>query len=282
MYDTILLVLEDIATPEQTLLYSDGFKLLEEIGSDAHTEELLTIIGLQDGISDNTILISRIHDCLYYALKDVIQQYEIIISDEIDIPVMIALLRTISNIENYSIPGIINDILEQDLSNEEMLANLVELMTEYKEDEVFDYILSYSDAGIDAMKAIIDSRIQYDRLEEVDDPQLPSKLDRLKKIIFKYNPVVYESIRGQGFRVGTSLDILLDYVISHEVIDDLNTVEFGRNLFFVVAFSDVSDNEVKKVLLDLIDNSSDDIYELERIKGPVMSLYNELYSNIEV
>lgn len=282
MYEELQLALMDVVTPERLYVILDAQQLLNQIGLTTADDELQQIFGLQDGISDYDLFISRIDACLIYALGGALREYGITCKDDVSMANMCAILRTVANFEFYVIPEtLVNITHDEELTNEEIVAELVSLFTELSLEEALEGIAGVEDSTILRMQAVsteLDVYTVTDTESQIEHREL--RLRRINQMLADNqwkSPIITLGLSRNGVKLGQSLELLVS--TTYEDLEASQDEHLPTELLALVYFSNTPIEEILSSALDLVDEFFEDNPTRLRVRKEIEDIYNE-YSDL--
>lgn len=267
MRDQIQLGLDGAATPEYIAVALDAYDVLVSIGSLAFEDELQQIIGLQDGISDNTLLVSRINDVLIYTVGDALHKHRITVTEDTDLPLMIDILRSVSLIEAYIIPETIADLTTTDLSDEEILAEIVPLFTARDSTEVLDHLTEVHPDVIQRIYEVTEMQHHYTPDAESSVPQdMDERLYQINQLRHRLGfdqLTLAHELACQGVRPGLTLGQLFELTL--DKLDALMTPLVAGELLGLLLYSNYPIDDVAEAFEKAVAEYTDEYQEQVRI-----------------
>lgn len=283
MYEELQLALWDIISPEQLYVILEAQRLLNDIGLTTADDELQNVIGLQDGISDNTILINRIEDVLLYAVGSALNEYGITLRDDAPFPLMVGILRTVSQFELYLIPESLSDVINSADDNEEVVSYLVPLFTEFDEQEALDNIVTVEDATIRRMHAVVEELIA---VTPTDNPVVEKRELRIKRInqmliqTQRMHPLIVVDLAQSGVRMGQPLDLLVTQVIDR--LEPLALEPLAYEMLGLTYYSNTPISDILQATLQGVEELIDEIKEQVTLRELIHQKYHEFSDLDEV
>lgn len=276
MYEELQLALTDIVSPEQLDVLLDAQQILAALGLTDFEDELQQVFGLQDGISDNDLLVSRTRDVLIYALGDALTQYGVTVEDETPMPVMVGILQAVANIEHYVIPEVLHDMTLGNWQAEEIIADMTPMFSTVPGDEAFEYILAVKSDTITRIREITGQALHYTPPEDTRPPDHRKKISKINAMLNRtqqQHPIKVTELAKSGVASGQSFDTLLE--LSIEYLDTLSTDQVALELLGLVYYSDTPMAEVPTMMNEVIKDYTDDYRECVKIQS-VVDAWGEL------
>lgn len=266
MIETLEAALEGILTPERIEALCDAVRLIEASGQSAPSDDIQEVIEIQDGLSDNNMLVSRITDVITIALNQTLEQLGVVCTAETDIPVKTAILQTVASLEDYIIPEHIVGLMNGDFSNEEVVANMVPVFTTLTVDEAVQALEGVEDGLITRLDEVISQALLLRGPLEEDLPKdntaRIAMLNRLIKAAGNDQLSVVIELSNAGIRCGRSLSLLLNNHM--EAIDDMDPRVAAVELMGLVTYSDHPLEDLKRKLIELFEDFTEN-YNTQRL-----------------
>lgn len=266
MYEELQLALMDLITPERLDVFLEAQQLLSSMGLSDFEDEIQQVFGLQDGISDNDLLVSRVETILIYAMGDALNQYGVTVRDDTPLEVMAGIAQATANIEHYVIPEVLHDITLGDWQPEEALAEMVPMFSAVSGVNAFDYLTHVKEDTITRIREITASVLQYRPPEDnrpVDHKERIARINQLLRHTQHTAPAVVVNLAKSGVGSGQPLTSLMNYAL--EDLDKMNTDEVGIELLGLVYFSNTPLDNMTSTIRDVIQDYTDEYQEQVRI-----------------
>lgn len=251
-------MIDSYLTPLITDVYKEYIletvELLETLNYVAALDELNQICNMQSGISDNSMLVGRIHDCLITAVNVLLKEHFVKIKDDTPLPERNAIIKTLVYLPNYIIPEEIFDILSANYEPEETLSRVVELITgEFKYTDILDYIVEVSMSMIEHLRNYIDQQLLIQRQAEYNDRDV-TRIKLINYLLDKTGHSKFSFMRelvGAGVRVGKrDLNSLID--MSFTNLEKLNALDAADQLFGLMLLSNTKQEDFQSVINTVI------------------------------
>lgn len=272
MHKELRIALKDVVSPERLWVLLEAYDLLSTVGLSDQDTELQNILGLQDGISDTNLLVGRVEDLLIYTVGNTLFQYGITVNEETPLSLMTYILDAISRVEYYVIPETLYSIASSDIQPEEVIAQVVPLLSPVTDDdEVFMALTHVSPDTINRLKTIS----AYQDKQPTPHPDHDKKVALINGIYRETGgrvPVVVTEMAKDGVRLGTPLDAVLE--MAFERLDEMNqsrSADIALELLGLVAYSDVAHENMVGTINAVIAEFTDEYSERVRMQTTVMS-----------
>lgn len=283
MFEELQLALMDVVMPERLFVILDAQRLLNELGLTTADEELQTIIGLQDGISDTDLLVGRVDDCLTIALRSALREYGVTPGDDVRMPVLTALLRTVGQFEFYLVPTLLAERMEAALSNEELLASVVPLFTEVSENEAFEALTQVEDATITRMRTVTRELLTHHPTTPREVNQRDLRTHRINQILVhtqRFHPVHALELSQAGVGMGLPLEHLVDLTV--ERLEALDLEPLAYELIGLGYYSNTPVDTLLVTLQELTRSLTDDLQQQHQLKTLLHQVYHQYADLAEV
>lgn len=264
----LVTALEDIVGEDQLRVMTDALTLLESLDLSAPSDEIQTIVEIQDSMSDNAIMVSRINDVIYIAYEEAFASFGISLIDNTPLAFKVALLQAVTSLEHYIIPEEIKLLYQAPFGNEEIIANIVPIFSSFTLEQALEYVVEVSDALIQRIEDVIDARL----LTMVDPDQPPPVADNVKRVArlnrlittqgSEQVSVVYK-LATAGVRTGRPLNALLEQ--NFEALEGFETDQLVSELVALVVFSDEPLTNIKAKVMELIADFQPDLSSQRRM-----------------
>lgn len=280
MRDTLELALTDVVGPEQLQVLVEAVTQLETCGLSTPSDDLQTVIEIQDAMSDNALLVSRVNDILYLAYEEAFASLGVAVADEATLAFKTALLDALTSLDYYIIPEQIQLLYQAPFTNEEIVAHLMPIFTPYDLELSVMWITQVSDATIARLKEVIDGKVQLNSEADVQSPKdnaaRLSRLNRLIKLVGAEQVSAVYTLAQAGVRAGRPLDALLTQVLPQ--LDGFEPEQVTSELYALLLFSDTPLDQLKSKnsLMALVNDFEDDLGRQRRMELVATRLHQQL------
>ncbi|WDS62355.1 putative structural head protein [Pseudomonas phage D6] len=270
-------VLTPLITEERKDVILSCVASLESLDYQAALDELHQVVEMKDGMCDNEMLVSRIDDIIWHAHETVFKQHEVQVSMEADQEVRQSIVDVLSNFDKYVIPDQLLLLFEGGFMPEEILAQMCQLFTQVKADEVWPMINDVSPRLLNTMREEIERQVRYRGLEDAD----PTPIQRVKMVndfirtFGEGSFTMLLDLSRNGVRIGTrEISPLIQQ--SLEALDRKEVEVAAIEMFGLLLLSNTPVEEIARKIRDLIgdftDNNIDNTNMLNTIKPLVTFL----------
>ncbi len=266
-------VLTPLITEERKGLILSCVASLESLDYQAALDELQQVVEIQDGLSDNGMLLARIDDVIWNAHETIFKNHEIEVSAEATQEIRQAIVDVLANFNRYIVPDQLLMLFEGGFMPDEVLAQMVQLFTAVKFDEAWPMIGNVSPQLMNTMREEIERQVRYRGLEDTDVTPV-----RRVKMVNDYIRVVGQDtfsmlldLSNSGVRIGTR-DIAGLVQQSLEALDRKDPEVAALELFGLVLMSNVPVEEIDKKIRELIADYSDNNMDTTRMLAAVKPL----------
>lgn len=277
MFEELQLALTDVVTPERLEVFLEAQQLLNQLSFTAADEELQTILGLQDGISDSYLLVSRVEDCLVYAIGEALHQHGIECAADTPLYLMVALLTTVGNIQHYLLPEDLLQMTLQDEDPEVILAGLVPFFTDVDAEQALEVLQNVHPNVIHRITELARERQARDQIEPprvADHAVRIQKINALRRQQDYPPPQLVVELSRRGVRSGAPLEHLLS-----QTLDDLEALSLDQipvEFLALVFFSNTPLDQVLNVTLEHLHDFTDLAPQRSRLEKHTLTLYHSL------
>lgn len=250
-----------LVPPEQLAVILDVVDVLLEQDYVLALDELNTVLMIADDYADSSMLVGRINDILTYALNFMLNDRDVVVSDDAGLGIRLAVVNTLLYIPRYIIPDDLAHIFQQNYDDVETMAQLVSFFSTYKVDDLIEVIESAGDTTMAYLRKSIDDRIQT--MGEYHGGRIP--VERIKVInkLLRTNGrdkfSMMLELANAGVRVGRSYDELLN--ISFENLEARNASDAACQMVGLAFFSDIPLEGIWKKLDISLDEYTDNPME---------------------
>lgn len=260
-------VLQDYLHPEQYAVMEETARVLTDLGALAFYDELQQIIGMHDGISDTTLLTSRLHDLFVITVGDLLHKHGVEVVDDTRLPLMTSLLDAIASLTDYLIPTHLLDLLQSDAPDEERLAEVVSLLMVEDTTELLDTLVYVEPALLKRLEDHLNQQIRYELPETTQDTafihERVALINRLQRQLGSDHLTVVRDVAAHGTPPGQSLTTLLDMTV--DTLDGFSTTTLSTELYALALYSDTPAKDPTSLMTKAVEAYTDDYDEQVRL-----------------
>lgn len=268
------MALEGVASPEHLEVLLEADALLRRMGMDVVGDDLQEVIEMQNGNSDNAMLLSRIDDVLMIGLNQAMTEMGLSVIDETSMTIQTSILHTVYSLEDYIIPDHLVGLCMGDFSNEEIIAHMTPIFTTVGVEEAMDHLVDVSDALVQRVNEVALAAIQLRGPDPIDllpdNTRRVARLNRLIKAKGAEKCSIVVELVNAGVRCGRPLDALLEQHV--EVMDTFDTDHLACELLALVYFSNSDFDTVFKTAHGLVQDFTDELSEQNRLNKHLTDL----------
>lgn len=203
MFDELRIFLQNITTPENTQNIINACEILSQAGYISHDSEIDTVLSNIKSSDSNKVL-QDLYAVTEDFLLDAVNTYGIIVTEETNIQILTKILEGLLILEDYGDPETLVNYLNQEISSEEILCEVLGEVTSLYTEHFLPHIQSVDVELIDNSK-----RYMEERLEESEAKDLTLQRDRFKKFRAIYNDSFAEHALREGCTLAMPLDTLI-------------------------------------------------------------------------
>jgi len=253
-YNDLKLFLSGVVSPERQDLLLGAALRLTELGLFSHE---LAITNALDQVqySDNATTIATIESVIVTTLLDTLYEHGITVTDT-PIPVLLDILNTIYNVDNYGDPIALVDIVNAEESAEETWAEIMSLLTSRPIEESLPYFTSVSPALIQRVGDIVtqaeeslDPNLTDDGDGEAADKLAESRA-RLKTFTENHSGLLITQNIVNGVGLALPFDSYVEQ--NREALEGMGPKELAIELYGMALASDLPSNEIVPLLNETV------------------------------
>lgn len=270
-------VLTPLITEERKEVILSCVASLESLDYQAALDELQQVVEMQSGIADNEMLLGRIDDVIWNAHNTILKNHEVEISVEATQEVRQAVIDVLSNFNRYIVPDQLLMLFEGGFMPDEILAQMVQLFTAVKFDEVWPMIGDVSPQLMNTMREEIERQVRYRGLEEADVAPV-ARIKMVNDYIRVAGGATFTmllDLSQAGVRIGTR-DIGGLIQQSLEALDRKEPELAALEMFGLILMSDTPVEQMDKKIRELIGDYSDNNHDTTRMLAAVKPLVTML------
>lgn len=252
-------VITPLVTPERRDVILGCINTFTEIGYEAVLDDINECIGMQDGISDNAILLDRIDSVITIAQDAILRTHEITVSPQATTVQKQAIVEAVVNVGNYILPEQIKLLFNGEFDNTQILGQLVPMFGLESYDEIHPLIEDVSESFIERLIAQIEATLQVDQTTE-DYIQPVSKVATLNRAFGtwgKDNFSIIVNLSNAGMRIGAEFDLL--YNLTAVTVSELEVDKVILEIFGIAMFSNIPKSkiwvELDRMIVDYADGN---------------------------
>lgn len=231
--------ISSLVPPEQLSVILDVVDVLLEQDYILALDEINTVLMLADDNADSSMLVARINDILTYALNYMLNDRDVVVSDEASLGIRLAVVNTLLYIPRYIIPDDLAHIFQQNYDGIETMANLVAFFSTYQVDDLIESIESVGDTTLAYIRKSVDDRLQV--MGEFQGGRIPVERIRVINKLVQTNGrerfSMMLELANAGVRVGRPFDDLIN--ISFENLEARNPSDAACQMVGLAFFSDL-------------------------------------------
>lgn len=269
MLNELEAVLMTKVSPERADVLRNAARIIEGMGLHNVFLEIEHLLAMEDEIDPSQILYD-VEYILLQGMKATLNNFSIY-SSSLDIELLSAIVEGVTALENYEDTDTVLGILDSDLDDEELLAELLELTTEYMAEDFLNVL--------DSVSHRLTERIRSLFLEEEDrgtlygnEHSVDSIVKRLKAISGLEDSLVYDHV-SEGLPLG--LDPAHVFNRIEEDLFDLTVQQTAKEITVAVMASNVENDRVAQCAKDHAEELYDDANFLSDVNRTIDSLVRE-------
>lgn len=231
--------ISSLVPPEQLAVILDVVDTLLDQDYVLALDELNTVLMIADDNADSAMLVARINDVMTYALNYILNEREVVVSDDATLGLRLAVVNALLYIPRYIIPDDLAHVFQQNYDDIETMAQLVAFFSLYDVDELIAHIESVGDNALAFIRKSIDERIQV--MGEYHGTRPPTERIKVINQLIRTNGrdrfSMMLELADAGVRVGRNYDDLIN--ISFEGLESRNPAEAASQMAGLAFFSDI-------------------------------------------
>lgn len=269
-------VLTPLITEERKEIILECVASLESGGFETALDELHQVIEMQDGISDNAMLLGRIDDVIYTAQSRIFNEHQITVSLESSMAVRSSIVRALANFDTYIIPDQLLLLFQGGFSPEEIIAQMAAIFSDINSEDVYECIEAVS---VELMRAIEDVITKNLMVRGVPSTRV-APVSRIRLVNRALDAVGREplsmitELATAGVRVGTPIKTLIEQ--SMAALDRFSPDAAAIQILGLVLFSDVPVDAIQKTTIDLCEDFTDNRMEQVLMTDTIKRLMRQL------
>lgn len=269
-------VLTPLITEDRKEIILECVASLESGGFETALDELHQIIEIQDGISDNAMLLGRIDDVIFTAQSRVFNEHQITVSLESSMAVRSSIVRALANFDTYILPDQLLMLFQGGFTPDEIIANMAAIFSDVDSEDVREVIVEVS---VELMRAIEDVVTKNLMVRGVPTTKV-APVSRIRLVNRALDAVGREplsmitELAAAGVRVGTPIKLLIEQ--SMTALDRYTPDAAAVQILGLVLFSDVPVDAIQKTTIDLCEDFTDNRMEQVLMTDAVKRLMHQL------
>lgn len=281
IYDELKNYLTQATSPEIVALYDRAINVFDAFGIEDYMLTFDAEVGEQANNGD-TAIVDGLYQVLLGMVTNLLKQHGIFVTDESTLSERILLLETIQKVQNWEDRAGIAMLVSQDVSSEEIFAELVELITNTSSDNVLT-TLSYVESALitrigeefgENNDELIDSDTNaaqvadYYRVRAVFGD--PTKFDRL---------ITYQGFAGMPFKVYLNAWMLENerYLAPEAYSENLLKI-FSYDLVYMAAVSEEGLSKAIPTIRENLSSIYSDLNITTRLYNQVLARLTEVHN----
>lgn len=213
----------------------EAFKVFNEAERDYVLvfEEILHMADHGDSGED----IDRMRYYVDSTLRDICSGYYVYLSDDLNVNTLVKIAKGLQSIEDYEDKAELCRIFETDMDEVERTAMLLNLVTEFREETLLDYI---TDGNLSYMSDRIIARVE-DEVKPDDEVKAKERIIKFMNFcIAKRKPVAMLQAIKNGFPLALPITTYINALENLELAVDFETIAF--NLIAACLASDIGND----------------------------------------
>jgi hypothetical protein len=246
-----------MCTPERADMLSDIADYLTELGDDTHEFAVNNILARFDN-EDPSVSVADVEGSLRTIVADLLQSHGVLLND-LDLPYIAGLLKTIMGIPMYGDPVSLLKIVESDSPPECMLAEMTEYFTEYDWTSVCMVIGEVKYTLIEEIREVlkknIDSMTVNDAMSldqaEAQFHALEEIRNRTRVVIGERTDTILQNMLKEGIPLGLEIDHYIDECRSQ--LETLEPEDLANELIVLVYGSNTDGGLIQETIKEQLD-----------------------------
>lgn len=260
-------------TPELNNTLSALDAAILAAGFSMHREEFDMMFAEESNIDANTI-VDNVVAILRVAADKVLGTMEVEVGDDIPLDRLIALVNFLITFDRSDDDDRFYALIENRTSNEEVICDMLEIVTEYDSGDYLPYITRIGDNLIETMRRDIEEGFRLNEQPE-EVPQFVK--ERLNKWGYDKPVAIAETFEEENVPDGVDMESL--YSVYSDQLLDMSPTDAVDNLVYMALHSNVSNEalideiefRMESTFLSLEDNQKAHLY-LQKLKPSLESL----------
>lgn len=269
-------VLTPLITEDRKEIILECVASLETGGFETALDELHQIVEIQDGISDNAMLLGRIDDVIYTAQSRIFNEHQITVSLESSMAIRSSIVRALANFDTYILPDQLLMLFQGDFTPDEIIANMAAIFSDVDSEDVREVI---EEVSVELMRAIEDVVTKNLMVRGVPTTKV-APVSRIRIVNRALDAVGREplsmiiELASAGVRVGTPIKLLVEQSMS--ALDRYTPDVAAVQILGLVLFSDVPVDAIQKTTIDLCEDFTDNRMEQVLMTDAIKRLMHQL------
>lgn len=237
--------LAPLVTPELLDIILDCVSTLETVNYDAALDELNTVIMIADSMADSAMLVSRVLDIIRVAQDQMLQSYQIELSDEATMENRHSVIQLLLNLPNYIIPEDIQTLMMGDYDNESLIAHLVPMFSQVDIEEIYPLVLRVDDALIASLRSMVNEKVMVRGISMEANSNAP-RIRLINTAIARIGRDKFQlvlELANSGVRSDRPMRELLE--LSFDALDRMNCFDAAYELFGLALFSNCAISKIE-------------------------------------
>ena len=259
----------NIVSPNIKQLISDAFKVFERIDYPAYEDEYVQILMLMDNLD-----ISTTNDSILNTTKNIqnsiLSMHEIILNKDVTIQTQTLFINAILDIQEYEDKDALLKLVNLPTDPNDILSELVALVTHVNADILFFDIESVSPAFIFKLNEQLSDKSNNDELPDVPNKQ--KYIDKLNNLtnILGVSDLDIVALVNSGIDVGFPFKVYGNILSNY--LDELPVNKIAQELLAACFISEDGIDSPLKVIADNIDNYISDISIITKVNIEITNI----------
>jgi hypothetical protein len=275
MKDWMDSVLTPLIAPERKEVLLSCIGAFEQLDYQAALDEIQQVVEMSGSNCDNAMLLSRIDDIVWYAHETIFKQHMLKISTDATQAVRQAVVDVLMGIDVYIMPEHVVGLFEAKFTPEEILSDLVELMTPVMADDVWPHIEWIDPRLMESIESEVRKQVMY-RTEAVDPGEFQSRIRLLNKffrIVGRDRFSIVNDLSKNGVRVGT-VEFTSLLLQSLETIERMPMADRAIETFGLALMSNLPLSKLNRTMHTAITDLTDGgmgLGEMQKLIKPLLA-----------
>lgn len=229
MNNELLEFISNNSSPESRDTFKTVFEILETFNIEDYINPFNDAYSCVDNSEVDSIIFT-FFNIAENQLVNILNSLGIFVTDETNLQELVSILEHISLIEDYEDKKAIKDIIQSDLSNEETLMTILELVGSLSADDFSNSITIVNPGFIKKIKEIIEGDSELDEIVDID--AVRNKVANLKTLL-KNCEIEYSIIHNE---LQNNLSINLEFDLYKSIFQDKLLKLYNKEQYKQLAF----------------------------------------------
>ena len=263
--------LAESATPEMADTIAQACRLFEDINLENYSDRYIELLML-DGDQNSANTFDAIVGTTRNYLVDILRNHGIALADEAPIHILVMVGNGVLRLQQYEQPEMLLDLLEADLLENELFANILEYVCPLSSDDILTYLDETDAAFLQKLQHLLVEQASVRDVNEEDDEQQKEYVAHLRKFcdVLGHRRLIVLERLAAGAKMGYPFAVYADP--TGRTFESMLPEDAAENLLAMALVSSDGHKNPRGVIAERIDTYVADLNKITRITNRVSDL----------